>query len=231
MSSGTVEFEVPPNFVPFQIADDLEHAHEAVLERIGAAAAGLPADRRRDLVELYAQASAALTEAGAVWSGSWVGTLGDRRSMATLTVTELETGPAPQETAAAGLLEVLAPAPAEDGRPTGVIRRFDAPAGPVVITVGQLPGWRLSADETVPILSAKAYLPMPPGNEGVLIVELSTPDLDHWQDVFAPLLVQVVRSIRFPEGPQPAPDQPAAPPVPSPGAPDLPDDPFGTVLH
>lgn len=225
--SATVEFDVPPDFVPFEPAHGVDDAYELVLARLGPAAEGLPPARRQALTELYAAGSAALDEAGAIWSGTCLGTVGDRLSTATLTVTALPTeDDTPQATAAAGLVEILTP---PDTRPSPTLRRFDAPAGPVVITLEQQPGWQLTPEESVPLLSAKAYLPMPPALRGVLLLELSTPDVDSWPEVYAPLLVHVVRSVRFPTAPDDRPAQPAAPaPAPAP----VPDggDPFGTRL-
>ncbi|MGW4697059.1 hypothetical protein ACWEO1_32295 [Kitasatospora cineracea] len=222
--AATVEFDVPPDFVPFEPADGVDDAYELVLARLGPAAEGLPPARRQALTELYAAGSAALDGAGAIWSGTCLGTVGDRLSTATLTVTALGTGDdTPQATAAAGLVEVLTP---PDAGPSPTLRRFDAPAGPVVITLEQQPGWQLTAEESVPLLSAKAYLPMPPALRGVLLLELSTPDVDSWPEVYAPLLVRVVRSVRFPT----APEAPAPPPAPTAAPAPAGGDPFGTRL-
>ncbi|ROR46136.1 hypothetical protein EDD39_4396 [Kitasatospora cineracea] len=95
-----------------------------------------------------------------------------------------------------------------------------------MITLEQQPGWQLTAEEGVPLLSAKAYLPMPPALRGVLLLELSTPDVGSWPEVYAPLLVRVVRSVRFPT----APEAPAPPPAPAPAAAPTGGDPFGTRL-
>ncbi|WP_282204740.1 hypothetical protein [Kitasatospora fiedleri] len=227
----TVEFDVPPDFVPFEPADDVDDAYELVLARLGSAAEGLPPARRQALTELYAAGSAALADAGAIWSGTCVGTIGDRLSTATLTVTALDTeDDTPQATVAAGLVEVLAPPAALRAARPLLVRRFDAPAGPAVITLEQQPGWQLGAGGSVPLLSAKAYLPMPPALRGVLLLELGTPDVDNWPEVYAPLLVRIVRSVRFRLPPADPPSPP--PPAPATGAGTAArHDPFGTRLN
>ncbi|MCX4683303.1 hypothetical protein OG401_03080 [Kitasatospora purpeofusca] len=107
--------------------------------------------------------------------------------------------------------------------------------GPVVVALEQTPGWQLGGGQDVPLLSAKAHLPLPPLLAGVLLVELTTPDVEHWADGYAPLLVAVLRSVRF--GTPGVTDTPVAPaadsgPVASsgtgPGTSGA--DPFGTVL-
>ncbi|MCX4757104.1 hypothetical protein [Kitasatospora purpeofusca] len=239
--TGTVEFDVPAVFEEFRATDDPEEAYELVLDRLGERAAELGADRRRALTDLHLTGSAALGELDALWSGTCVGTLDGQLSTATLTVARLDTAdPAPQEAVAAALAEILAPAP---GTAVGSghrrpVRRFEAPAGPVVVALEQTPGWQLGGGRSVPLLSAKAHLPLPPPLPGVLIVELTTPDVDHWTDGYAPLLVAVLRSVRF--GMPGSADTPAGPAAPAggigpvasggngPGTPGT--DPFGTVL-
>ncbi|MFI6845591.1 hypothetical protein ACIBJD_13190 [Kitasatospora sp. NPDC050467] len=223
-ATGSVDFEVPVVFEEFQATDDPEEAYELVLSRLGGQAGELGADRRRALTDLYLAGSAALSELDAIWSGTCVGTVDGRLSTATLTVTELETaGDAPQEVVAAALTELLAPvpAPADGHGPQRLVCRFEAPAGPVVVSLEQTPGWQLTGEHNVPLLSAKAHLPLPPPLSGVLIAELTTPDVDHWADGYAPLLVAFLRSVRFR-----VPDPPAVEDLPAlPGA-----DPFGTAL-
>ncbi|MBP0450687.1 hypothetical protein J5Y04_14200 [Kitasatospora sp. RG8] len=223
-ATGSVEFDVPEVFEAFRATDDPEEAYELVLGRLGEQAGDLGADRRRALTDLYLAGSAALGELDAIWSGTCVGSVDGRVSMATLTVTRLETADdAPQEAVAAALTELLAPVPAPaDGRgPQRLVRRFEAPAGPVVVSLEQTPGWQLTGEQHVPLLSAKAHLPLPPPLPGVLIAELTTPDADHWADGYAPLLVAFLRSVRFR-----VPDVPTAEGRPVPPA----ADPFGTTL-
>ncbi|WP_406209181.1 hypothetical protein OH807_38260 [Kitasatospora sp. NBC_01560] len=223
-ATGSVEFEVPEFFEEFHATDDPEEAYELVLSRLGEQAGWLGADRRRALTDLYLAGSAALNELDAIWSGACVGTLDGRLSLATLTVTQLETaGDAPQEAVAAALTEMLAPvpAPADGHGPHRLVRRFEAPAGPVVVSLEQTPGWQLTGEQNVPLLSAKAHLPLQPPLPGVLIAEPTTPDADHWADGYAPLLVAFLRSVRFR-----VPDLPAVEDLPAlPGV-----DPFGTAL-
>ncbi|MFD8693318.1 hypothetical protein [Kitasatospora purpeofusca] len=235
---GTVEFDVPEVFEEFRATDDPEEAYELVLDRLGARAAELGTDRRRALTDLHLTGSAALSGLDAIWSGTCVGTLDGRLSTATLTVAQLETAdPAPQEAVAAALAEILAPAPETAGGRghRRLVRRFEAPAGPVVVALEQTPGWQLGGGQSVPLLSAKAHLPLPPPLAGVLLVELTTPDVDHWADDYAPLLVAVLHSVRF--GVADAQDAPTGPatdsgPVGSggTGAGTSGTDPFGTVL-
>lgn len=195
---GTVEFEVPAVFAEFHATEDPEAAYELVLERLGEQAGELGVDRRRALTDLYLAGSAALIDLDAIWSGTCVGAVDGRLSMATLTVTRLETvGATPQDAVAAALTEMLEPAPASVGGPQRLVRRFDAPAGPVVVSLEQTPGWRLTGERNVPLLSAKAHLPLPPPLPGVLVAELATPDVDHWADGYAPLLVAFLQSVRF----------------------------------
>ncbi|MCX4682846.1 hypothetical protein OG401_00720 [Kitasatospora purpeofusca] len=238
---GTVEFDVPAAFEEFRATDDPEEAYELVLDRLGGRAAELGTDRRRALTDLHLTGSAALSGLDTIWSGTCVGTLDGRLSTATLTVAQLETAdPAPQETVAAALAEILAPAPETVGGRghRRLVRRYEAPAGPVLVALEQTPGWQLGGGRSVPLLSAKAHLPLPPPLAGVLLVELTTPDVEHWADGYAPLLVAVLRSVRFgTPGVQDVPAGRAAPaadsgPVASSGTGQgiSGTDPFGTVL-
>ncbi|MFF1874809.1 hypothetical protein [Kitasatospora herbaricolor] len=233
MTTGTVEFLIPPDFVEFRPAHDLEEAYEALAQRLGPATADIPPERRQAITDLYARTSTAMTAAGAIWSGSCAGTIGGHLSTATLTLTEITTGDdTDQHSVAAALRNLLTPPSPSEGSPSDrLVQHLDAPAGPVVVTVEQGPSLRMAfVDDQVPTLSAKVYLPMTPNLQGVLVVELTTPDIDHWPEIYAPLLVQVVRSIRLPE---PAATTPPAEPRTQPPitAPAGTGDPFATVLH
>ncbi|GHH82631.1 hypothetical protein GCM10018781_67960 [Kitasatospora indigofera] len=228
MSGTRVEFLAPPDFVAFAAVDDVEEAYERVVERLGPSAQDLGPDQRRAVTDLYLAASAALTDAGVIWSGTCLGTVAGRLSAATLSVTQAGTeDDSSQEVAVQGLIEALT---VPSGPPSRLVSRFDAVVGPVVMTLEQSEGWQIGPQERIPLLSAKAYLPLPSGSNRVLIIELSTPDVDHWPDVYAPVLAQVVRSVRLSGL---AATTSAAEPIrrTSTTAPAGPDDPFATVLH
>ncbi|MFE2910825.1 hypothetical protein [Kitasatospora indigofera] len=231
MSGTRVEFLVPPDFVAFAAVDDVEEAYERVVERLGPSAQDLGPDQRRAVTDLYLAASAALTDAGVIWSGTCFGTVAGRLSAATLSVTQVGTeDDSSQEVAVQGLIEALTVPSGPAGPPSRLVSRFDAVVGPVVITLERSEGWQMGPQERIPLLSAKAYLPLPSGANRVLIIELSTPDVDHWPDVYAPVLAQVVRSVRLSGL---AATTPAAEPIrrTSTTAPTGPDDPFATVVH
>ncbi|WP_329493504.1 hypothetical protein [Kitasatospora herbaricolor] len=222
----SVEFEVPPDFVPFEQVTDADAAAAVVLARLGTSAAGLGADHLPALTELYLDGSAALVAAGTIWSGTAFGSIDGAPSTAVLTVAGVDTGPSDRRTAAAGLLSVLT----TEGEAAGAeVREFTAPAGPVVVTVRTTPGWEVPADgggtARIPLLRAQGYLPLPGPGGGVLVVDLTTPDLAHWEDAYAPLFTRVLRSIDFP----PERAQAHAPPAPAPAGEQAPD-PFGTAL-
>ncbi|MEV7175694.1 hypothetical protein [Kitasatospora sp. NPDC093679] len=233
MSTATVEFRIPHGFTEFLPAENNEEAYEAVLDRLGEAARTLTTEQRRDLTLLYAAASTALDTLAPIWSGSCAGTVDGRLSTATLTVAEIATGAGvPPATAAAGLMQLLTDPQADGTPPKRQVSRLTAPAGPVVVTLEPGPGLLRTDGGHVPVLSAKAYLPMPARDQGVLLVELATPDIDHWADIYAPLFSFVVQSIRFPdERSNPAIDQAPGDAVPDPPGAAPTTDPFGTALH
>ncbi len=224
-----VDFRLPSDFQEILAGASAEEARAAVTARYGPeAAAGLPPALLDAAVAEYLTASELLEQEGVFYAAGCLGLLDGELSLSSLTLARIEADCADPETAVEGVLRIRRRGQGSDQRTAD---RYDLPAGPAAVVIESsvgllLPAADLGTDADLPLQVAtlQAYLPVPraadPSGRTMIVLTFSTPSVRHWDD-YCPVVVDLLRSLRFPAAdPRPATRAAVPPPsAPAEGAP------------
>jgi hypothetical protein len=217
-----VQFELPSDFHPMSIGVDPDEAGVRLLAELGAQAGRVSAGALEEIAREYAAASQWLDRAGVFYAATCLGLLDGDLTLATLTLTRAELDCQDVEVAVDGIVEVLGA-----GDPEGrQAKRYDLPCGPAAVAVGAavemvLPAAQAGTEQDFPVqvASLEAWVPVPaaadPTRKSAIVLRFSTPSVRHWE-TYCPVLVDALRTLRFPAAGGGAPA--AAEPAPAPAA-------------
>ncbi|MFC9059630.1 hypothetical protein ACFTXB_16460 [Streptomyces sp. NPDC057074] len=202
-----VDFSVPVEFEEVPLGMDFAAAWDEVCAR-GARESQMPEADEESLSEMARTLEAisrSLAASGVLYAGNCLHSFEGEISLGSLAVAVVDYayGDDPA-TAARGTLRGVIESRG-DGWTGSVI---DAPCGQaVVFTGGQsyvLPPVFSPTGESVEVLTAQfhAMIPAPVGADGVrrmCLLAFSTPQIGHWEKCYAPIIADVLRSLRFAE--------------------------------
>ncbi|MFD5236007.1 hypothetical protein [Streptomyces tendae] len=200
-----VDFSIPVEFEEVPLGMDFGAALHEVCAR-GAHESQMSETREKSLSEMARTLEAisrSLSASGVLYAGNCLHSFEGEVSLGSLAVAvvDYDFGDDPA-TAARGTLRGILNSRGENW--TGSV--IDAPCGQAAIfTGGQrcvLPSALSPSGEIVEVLTAQfhAMIPVPAGSDEprrMCLVAFSTPQVTHWEKCYAPLVVRILRSLRF----------------------------------
>ncbi|MFI0038330.1 hypothetical protein ACH4NS_22950 [Streptomyces mutabilis] len=207
-----VDFSVPTDFEDIPIGTDFETAWTELNRRYArlAGAEDLDQEKLSHMARALHQVSRFLKEVGVVYAADCLHLFKGEPSLGSLAVAVVDF-PYGGDTATAARGALRGVLESRGSAWAGSV--IDAPCGPAaVFTGGQ--SYTVSPEfspsgEAVDVLTAQfhAMIPVPEsaGGEGrMCLVAFSTPNVSHWNECYAPLMIKTLRSIRFTEAGQTA---------------------------
>ncbi|MHA6762969.1 hypothetical protein [Streptacidiphilus sp. PAMC 29251] len=219
LASFEVDFRLPPDFREIIAGASPEEARDAVTARYGPEVmATIPAVLLDAAVAVYEEASARLGREGVFYAAGCLGLIDGDLTLSSLTVARTQVDCPSPGTAVDGVVRIMGRGQGSDLRQA---KRYELPAGPAAVVVESsvgllLPAADLGTDEDLPLQVAtlQAYIPVPraadPTAGTMVVVTFSTPSVRHWE-VYCPVVVDLLRSLRFP-----AAEAASVPPPPAP---------------
>ncbi|WP_282704240.1 hypothetical protein [Streptomyces sp. CC219B] len=203
-----VDFSVPVEFEDIPIGVDFETAWSELNRRCARVPpAGEPdQEKLSEMARTLHQVSRLLKEVGVVYAADCLHSFQGEPSLGSLAVAVVDFpyGNDPATAARGTLRGVL-----ESRGPEWAGSVIDTQCGPAaVFTGGQsytLPPSFSPSNESVEVLTAQfhAMIPIPAGSDGdgrrMCLIAFSTPNITHWETCYAPIMVEVLRSLRFTE--------------------------------
>ena len=201
-----VDFRLPADFREILTGASVEEARAAVVARYGPEVlATIPPALLHSAVAEYRAASRQLEQEGVFYAAGCLGLLDGELTLSSLTMARVEADCADPETAVEGVLLVRGRGQGSERRSA---RRYDLPAGPAAVVIESsvgllLPAVDLGTDSDLPlqVATVQAYVPVPravdPARRTMVVVTFSTPSVRHW-DAYCPVVVDLLRSLRFP---------------------------------
>lgn len=204
-----VSLSVPAEFEEIPLGADFETAWSEVnRHNAHTSLMGTPdQEQLNEMAQALQKISCFLNEVGVVYAANCLHSFHGEPSMGTLAVAVLDFpyGSDPATAARGTLRGVL-----ESRGPEWTGSVIDTPCGPTaVFTGGQsygLPPVFSPTGEAIEVLTAQfhAITPIPPEAEGegrrMCLLAFSTPNVGHWEKCYAPIMADVLRSLRFTEG-------------------------------
>ncbi|MEF9904409.1 hypothetical protein [Streptomyces sp. P9-A2] len=203
-----VDFSVPVDFEDIPIGADFETAWTELNRRYArpSMTGDLDQEKLGEMARALQQVSCFLKEVGVVYAADCLHMFQGALSLGSLAVAVVDFpyGSDPATAARGTLRGVL-----ESRGPEWAGSVIDTPCGPAaVFTGGQL--YTLSpvfspTGEAVDVLTAQfhAMIPVPEEADGegrrMCLIAFSTPNVDHWEECYAPVMAAVLRSLRFTE--------------------------------
>ncbi|MGW0827458.1 hypothetical protein [Streptomyces sp. NPDC002845] len=207
-----VDFSVPVEFEDILIGADFETAWAELNRRYArpSTTGDLDQEKLSEMARALHQVSRLLKEVGVVYAADCLHSFQGEPSLGTLAVAVVDFPYGDDAaTAARGTLRGVL----ESRGPEWAGSVIDAPCGPAaVFTGGQiytLPPVSSPDGEAVEVLTAQfhAMIPVPAKTSGdgrqMCLVAFSTPNVGHWEHCYAPIMANVLWSLRFTsEGPE-----------------------------
>jgi len=202
-----VSFEIPPDFRELVVGADADQVRAAVTERIGAdLIEDVPGDILKQALADYWAASHAMAATGAFYAATCFGLIDEGRlSSGSLLFARQEADCRDPEVAVEGIRQIL-----DRSGPRGSrqVERRELPCGPAAVSLrvdtasAVIPASLTEdgEDAPLPVAELQAWIPVPasadPATRSVLVVTFATPSVEDWE-VYCPVVVDVLRSIRF----------------------------------
>ncbi len=205
-----IEFQLSSDFKEILPGASPSEARAAVVDRYGPeVVATLPPALLDEAVSQFEAISELLRQAGIFHASVCLGRVGERVTLSSLTFGRMEADCTDPAVAVAGILRIKGRGQGSDRRD---IKRFDLPCGPAAVVIETAVGLLLPAGELgtakdlpLPVATLQAYIPVPKeadrSRRSMVVVTFSTPSIQHWE-AYCPVLVDLLRSLRFPTGAQ-----------------------------
>ncbi|WP_121747488.1 hypothetical protein [Streptomyces sp. E2N166] len=201
-----VDFSVPVDFEDIPVGADFETTWTELNRRYARPSMTGDLDREKlgQMARALYQVSRFLKEVGVVYAADCLHSLQGEPSLGSLAVAVVDypygTDTA---TAARGALQGVL----ESRGPEWAGSLIDAPCGPAAVFTG-CQGYTVSPEfspngEPINVLTAQFHAIVPvPAQAGVdgqrmCLLAFSTPNIDHWEKCYAPIMVSILRSLRF----------------------------------